>query len=80
MNDIQTIKIEVKYSTTKECTALGWLNPVQTKSGKYPYLYSQSQAVSIHSGALCRSLTLNPSDECLRSMLALYCHVKTHQQ
>ena len=38
--------IKITYNTTPECTAVGWLEPVQTKSGKYPYLYSQSQAVS----------------------------------
>lgn len=42
----QKLEVKVTYSTTKECTAVGWLTPEQTKSGKYPYLYSQSQAVS----------------------------------
>lgn len=42
----QTFDVKITYSTTKDCTAVGWLEPVQTKSGKYPYLYSQSQAVS----------------------------------
>jgi leukotriene-A4 hydrolase len=42
----QKLEIKITYSTTKDCTAVGWLTPEQTKSGKYPYLYSQSQAVS----------------------------------
>jgi len=60
----ESVEIEVVYSTTKECTAVGWLTPLyvpcspfcgwscvdwwksQTKSGKYPYLYSQCQSVS----------------------------------
>ncbi len=60
----ESVEIEVMYSTTKECTAVGWLTPLyvpcspfcgwscvdwwksQTKSGKYPYLYSQCQSVS----------------------------------
>lgn len=56
------VDVEIKYETTKDCSALGWLTPVyiafmiyiqrnklirdrQTTSGKYPYLYSQSQAI-----------------------------------
>lgn len=25
--DVQSVKLEIKYSTTKECTAVGWLTP-----------------------------------------------------
>ncbi|GMK59104.1 hypothetical protein CspeluHIS016_0701190 [Cutaneotrichosporon spelunceum] len=50
----ETTKIKVTYSTTKECTAVGWLNPVQTKSGKYPYLYSQAQAIHGRSMLPCQ--------------------------
>lgn len=46
--------ITIHYSTTKECTALGWLDPVQTKSGKYPYLYSQCQAIHARSLLPCQ--------------------------
>jgi leukotriene-A4 hydrolase len=44
----------VSYWTTPECTAVGWLEPVQTKSGKYPYLYSQSQAIHARSLLPCQ--------------------------
>jgi hypothetical protein len=41
------IEIIIDYSTTKDCTALGWLT-----SGEYPFLYSQCQA--IHARSLVR--------------------------
>lgn len=44
----------MSYWTTPECTAVGWLEPVQTKSGKYPYLYSQSQAIHARSLLPCQ--------------------------
>jgi leukotriene-A4 hydrolase len=31
-DDVQEIKVKIVYSTTKECTAVGWLNPVCVKS------------------------------------------------
>ncbi|SCV69938.1 BQ2448_1332 [Microbotryum intermedium] len=50
MDQGQQVKIKIDYSTTKHCTALGWLNPEQTHSKKYGFLYSQCQAIH------CRSL------------------------
>ncbi|WOO82539.1 Leucine aminopeptidase 2 [Vanrija pseudolonga] len=50
----ETVDITVVYSTTPQCTAVGWLNPNQTKSGKYPYLYSQSQAIHGRSMIPCQ--------------------------
>ncbi|GAA6010636.1 hypothetical protein JCM11491_003004 [Sporobolomyces phaffii] len=44
------VDVKIEYSTTDECTALGWLTPEQTDSGKYAFLYSQAQAIH------CRSL------------------------
>ncbi|KAK4705696.1 hypothetical protein P7C70_g496, partial [Phenoliferia sp. Uapishka_3] len=44
------VKIKIEYETTKDCTAVGWLEPQQTKSGKFPFCYSQCQAIH------CRSL------------------------
>ncbi|NXD32286.1 LKHA4 aminopeptidase, partial [Spelaeornis formosus] len=49
VNPGEEVKVKVTYSTTPQCTAVGWLDPVQTKSGKYPYLYSQSQAIHARS-------------------------------
>ncbi|GAA5989171.1 hypothetical protein JCM11641_002547 [Rhodosporidiobolus odoratus] len=46
----ETVEVVVEYATTDECTALGWLEKEQTDSGKYPFMYSQCQAIH------CRSL------------------------
>jgi leukotriene-A4 hydrolase len=48
--DRTKVDVLIEYETTKECTALGWLEAQQTGSGKYPFLYSQCQAIH------CRSL------------------------
>ncbi|KAK4685307.1 leukotriene-A4 hydrolase, partial [Tremellales sp. Uapishka_1] len=50
----ETIGIAITYSTTEKCSAVGWLEPLQTKSGKYPYLYSQSQAIHARSLLPCQ--------------------------
>lgn len=34
------VQIKIAYETTKACTAIGWLEPQQTGSGLYPFLYS----------------------------------------
>lgn len=49
-----TAHVKVYYSTTKDCSAVGWLEPDQTKSGKHPYLYSQSQAIHARSLLPCQ--------------------------
>ncbi|WWC63102.1 leukotriene A-4 hydrolase/aminopeptidase [Kwoniella dejecticola CBS 10117] len=54
LNKGETTTIKVTYSTTKECTAVGWLEPAQTKSGKHPYLYSQAQAIHARSMIPCQ--------------------------
>ncbi|CAH7686222.1 hypothetical protein BY996DRAFT_4597907 [Phakopsora pachyrhizi] len=41
--------VRIDYSTTSDCTALGWLNPSQTASGNHPFLYSQCQAIHARS-------------------------------
>ncbi|POW00058.1 hypothetical protein PSTT_13351 [Puccinia striiformis] len=45
----QQVSIKIDYSTTHECTALGWLEPSQTASGNHPFLYSQCQAIHARS-------------------------------
>ncbi|ORZ22502.1 peptidase family M1-domain-containing protein [Absidia repens] len=44
-------QIKIDYSTTEECTAIQFLEPEQTIGKKYPYLFSQCQA--IHARAFC---------------------------
>ena len=40
----ETVSVNIALSTTSRCTALQWLTPAQTK-GKYPYMFSQCQAI-----------------------------------
>ncbi len=37
--------VNIYYTTTPESEALGWLAPELTGSGKYPFLYTQGQAI-----------------------------------
>ncbi|CAO1615221.1 unnamed protein product [Sympodiomycopsis kandeliae] len=46
----EEIKLKIAYSTTSQCTALGWLAKEQTAAKTAPFLYSQCQAIH------CRSL------------------------
>ncbi|MBW0519591.1 hypothetical protein O181_059306 [Austropuccinia psidii MF-1] len=43
------ITVKIDYSTTPQSTALGWLEPSQTASGRHPFLYSQCQAIHARS-------------------------------
>jgi leukotriene-A4 hydrolase len=42
-------KVRIHYRTAPTATALQWLQPVQTMSGKYPFMFSQSQAINARS-------------------------------
>lgn len=44
------VHVDIDYSTTEHCTALGWLTTEQTAGQTNPFLYSQCQAIH------CRSL------------------------
>jgi leukotriene-A4 hydrolase len=39
------ISVQIALSTTKQCTALQWLTPAQTSNKKFPYMFSQCQAI-----------------------------------
>lgn len=41
----QTKKVKIFYSTSPNAEALQWLEPAQTSGKKYPFLFSQSQAI-----------------------------------
>ncbi|GJN94354.1 hypothetical protein Rhopal_007428-T1 [Rhodotorula paludigena] len=53
-NKGETVRLTIEYATTDECTALGWLNKEQTDSGKYPFMYSQCQAIHARSLVPCQ--------------------------
>ena len=42
-------RVAVRYSTSPEASALGWLLPEQTASRRHPYLFSQCQAIHARS-------------------------------
>jgi aminopeptidase N len=42
-------KVRIRYSTASNATALQWLNPAQTAGKRFPYLYTQSQAIHARS-------------------------------
>ncbi|KAF8293673.1 leukotriene A4 hydrolase N-terminal domain-containing protein [Clavulina sp. PMI_390] len=41
----ESIRVEIEYSTTKEGTAIGWLEKEQTAGKKFDYLFSQCQPI-----------------------------------
>jgi len=48
------LELKIEYSTTEECTALGWLDKEQTASGNMPFVYSQCQAIHARSLLPCQ--------------------------
>ena len=48
--------VRVEYSTTIESAALQWLTGHQTNSGKFPFLFSQCQAIHARSMIPCQDL------------------------
>ncbi|GAA6041801.1 hypothetical protein JCM8097_007167 [Rhodosporidiobolus ruineniae] len=48
------VEVVIEYSTTDGCTALGWLEKEQTDSKKYPFFYSQCQAIHARSLIPCQ--------------------------
>ena len=45
----QPRKVRIHYRTAPTASALQWLNPVQTMSGKQPFMFSQSQTIDARS-------------------------------
>jgi leukotriene-A4 hydrolase len=42
-------RVRIRYRTSDHASALGWLEPAQTASGRHPYLFSQCQAIHARS-------------------------------
>ncbi|RDA93652.1 hypothetical protein CP533_4865 [Ophiocordyceps camponoti-saundersi (nom. inval.)] len=49
-----SINVYIDLETTERCTALQWLTPAQTSSKKYPYVFSQCQAINARSIFPCQ--------------------------
>ncbi|XP_032674153.1 leukotriene A-4 hydrolase [Odontomachus brunneus] len=54
VNDNNKYKIEIKYETSPNATALQWLTAEQTAGGVHPYLFSQCQAIHARSMFPCQ--------------------------
>ncbi|GAA5864072.1 hypothetical protein JCM8547_005126 [Rhodosporidiobolus lusitaniae] len=53
-NSGDEVELVIEYATTDRCTALGWLEKEQTDSGKYPFMFSQCQAIHARSLLPCQ--------------------------
>lgn len=49
-----SVKVHIQLQTTKDCTALQWLTPAQTSNKKFPYMFSQCQAIHARSLFPCQ--------------------------
>ena len=47
-------RVRVEYETSPQASALQWLEPRQTTSGKLPFLFTQSQAIHARSWIPCQ--------------------------
>jgi leukotriene-A4 hydrolase len=49
-----TKSVKVAYSTSPDAAAVQWLSPEQTAGGKYPFLFTQSQAILARTWVPCQ--------------------------
>ena len=50
---LEVTKVRVEYQTVPSATAIDWLDPEQTSSGKLPFLFTQSQSIHVRSWIPC---------------------------
>lgn len=72
----ETEKVRIKYITSSEAAALQWLSPDQTRDKKYPFLFTQSQAILARTWLPCQDgpgirFTYNADVTVPQGMLAL---------
>lgn len=83
-------KIKITYNTTKECSAVQWLEPSQTVGKVHPYLFTQCQAIHARSIVPCQdtpgvkitysaSVTVPPNLRALMSAVPLAIDPSTPQ-
>ncbi|RDL37711.1 Leukotriene A(4) hydrolase [Venustampulla echinocandica] len=48
------VSLDIALSTTDQCTALQWMAPAQTSNKKFPYMFSQCQAIHSRSIFPCQ--------------------------
>ena len=74
--DAKTNKVRISYSTNKGAAALQWLDKEQTKGGRYPFLFTQSQAILARTWLPCQDspgirMTYNAKVKVPKGMLAV---------
>ncbi|MEJ7779126.1 MAG: M1 family metallopeptidase [Daejeonella sp.] len=72
----ETKKVNIYYSSSKEAAAVQWLNPQQTAGKKFPFLFTQSQAILARTWIPCQDspgirFTYNARVEVPKELLAL---------
>lgn len=50
----KTRSVRIHYATSPDAAALQWLKPEQTAGGKYPFLFTQSQAILARTWVPCQ--------------------------
>src|SRR6478735_8075884 len=81
----ETKRIAITYETSPEAAALQWLNPQQTAGKKYPFLFTQSQAILARTWLPCQDspgvrFTYNATVKVPTEMLALMSAVNPQQK
>ena len=74
--DSFTTKVNIYYSSSKDAAAIQWLNPQQTAGKKFPFLFTQSQAILARTWIPCQDspgirFTYNATVSVPKDLLAL---------
>lgn len=74
--DDNTTQVNIYYSTSKNAAALQWLNPQQTAGKKFPFLFTQSEAILARTWIPCQDspgirFTYNATVTVPKALLAL---------